>query len=193
MSHNIYKPLPHGIRWKNLFDNSSDFDFNVIPCYIIRRKKIAYINEIDIFVFFFWMELVDLSQFVSISGYILQDSWCNLAHVFANEKSLFLLNTAHQVRTLSALILWTTFFAPICVTTKFSLFQRSLAQTLVCSASGLINSEASNLWVFHFRFPSAYELFICRFYMNLYSLISVYIKVHKGSHESYGNISKGIV
>ncbi|XP_062143497.1 uncharacterized protein LOC133851185 isoform X2 [Alnus glutinosa] len=48
------------------------------------------------------------------------DSWCNLAHVFANEKSLFLLNTAHQ---------------------------RSLAQTLVCSASGLINSEASNLYI----------------------------------------------
>ncbi|KAE8009944.1 hypothetical protein FH972_006349 [Carpinus fangiana] len=43
-----------------------------------------------------------------------------VTHAFANEKSLFLLNTAHQ---------------------------RSLAQTLVRSASGLINSEASNLYV----------------------------------------------
>ncbi|XP_034224433.1 exportin-4 isoform X2 [Prunus dulcis] len=50
----------------------------------------------------------------------LQDSWRDLANAFANEKTLFLLNTAHQ---------------------------RSLAQTLVHSASGLRNSEASNLYV----------------------------------------------
>ncbi|KAL4637696.1 hypothetical protein ACB092_03G094700 [Castanea dentata] len=48
------------------------------------------------------------------------DSWRNLANAFANEKSLFLLDLAHQ---------------------------RSLAQTLVHSASGLINSEASNQYV----------------------------------------------
>ncbi|KAH0972651.1 hypothetical protein GBA52_024807 [Prunus armeniaca] len=48
------------------------------------------------------------------------DSWRDLANAFANEKTLFLLNTAHQ---------------------------RSLAQTLVHSASGLRNSEASNLYV----------------------------------------------
>ncbi|KAG6700565.1 hypothetical protein I3842_08G118500 [Carya illinoinensis] len=48
------------------------------------------------------------------------DSWRNLAHAFANEKSLLLLNTAHQ---------------------------RSLAQTLVHSASGLMNSDASNLCI----------------------------------------------
>ncbi|KAK7827203.1 exportin-4 [Quercus suber] len=48
------------------------------------------------------------------------DSWHNLANAFANEKSLFLLDLAHQ---------------------------RSLAQTLVHSASGLINSEASNQYV----------------------------------------------
>ncbi|ONH94485.1 hypothetical protein PRUPE_7G018700 [Prunus persica] len=48
------------------------------------------------------------------------DSWRDLANAFANEKTLFLLNTAHQ---------------------------RSLSQTLVHSASGLRNSEASNLYV----------------------------------------------
>ncbi|XP_050143396.1 uncharacterized protein LOC126619158 [Malus sylvestris] len=48
------------------------------------------------------------------------DSWRDLAKAFANEKTLFLLNTAHQ---------------------------RSLAQTLVRSASGMSNSEASNLYV----------------------------------------------
>ncbi|KAB1223871.1 Exportin-4 [Morella rubra] len=48
------------------------------------------------------------------------NSWHSLARAFVNEKSLFLLDTAHQ---------------------------RSLAQTLVRSASGLTNSEASNLYV----------------------------------------------
>ncbi|KAM5561712.1 hypothetical protein ABKV19_022354 [Rosa sericea] len=48
------------------------------------------------------------------------DSWRDLANGFANEKTLFLLNTAHQ---------------------------RSLAQTLVRSASGMRNSEASNQYV----------------------------------------------
>ncbi|CAB4316460.1 unnamed protein product [Prunus armeniaca] len=51
---------------------------------------------------------------------VVLDSWRDLANAFANEKTLFLLNTAHQ---------------------------RSLAQTLVHSASGLRNSEASNLYV----------------------------------------------
>ncbi|XP_004302094.1 PREDICTED: exportin-4-like [Fragaria vesca subsp. vesca] len=48
------------------------------------------------------------------------DSWRDLSNAFANEKTLFLLNTAHQ---------------------------RSLAQTLVRSASGLRNLEASNQYV----------------------------------------------
>ncbi|GMY20514.1 exportin-4 isoform X2 [Fagus crenata] len=48
------------------------------------------------------------------------DSWRNLANAFANEKNLFLLNTGHQ---------------------------RSLAQTLVHSASGLRNLEASNQYI----------------------------------------------
>ncbi|XWS58409.1 hypothetical protein CRYUN_Cryun08bG0031600 [Craigia yunnanensis] len=50
----------------------------------------------------------------------LQDSWRDLAYAFTNEKSLFLLSSANQ---------------------------RSLAQTLVLSASGLRNSEASNQYV----------------------------------------------
>ncbi|XP_022746625.1 exportin-4-like isoform X2 [Durio zibethinus] len=50
----------------------------------------------------------------------LQDSWHDLANAFTNEKSLFLLSSANQ---------------------------RSLAQTLVLSASGLRNSEASNQYV----------------------------------------------
>ncbi|XP_048323988.1 uncharacterized protein LOC107412327 isoform X2 [Ziziphus jujuba] len=48
------------------------------------------------------------------------DSWHDLANAFANEKSLLLLNTAHQ---------------------------RSLAQTLVRSASGIRNSESANQYV----------------------------------------------
>ncbi|XVF06407.1 hypothetical protein REPUB_Repub06bG0046100 [Reevesia pubescens] len=48
------------------------------------------------------------------------DSWRNLANAFTNEKRLFLLTSANQ---------------------------RSLAQTLVLSASGLRNSEASNQYV----------------------------------------------
>lgn len=48
------------------------------------------------------------------------DSWRDLANAFTNEKSLFLLSSANQ---------------------------RSLAQTLVLSASGLRNSEASNQYV----------------------------------------------
>nr|KJB26593.1 hypothetical protein B456_004G249100 [Gossypium raimondii] len=48
------------------------------------------------------------------------DSWRDLANAFTNEKSLFLLSSANQ---------------------------RSLAQTLVLSASGLRNSEAANQYV----------------------------------------------
>ncbi|KAJ9185793.1 hypothetical protein P3X46_005384 [Hevea brasiliensis] len=48
------------------------------------------------------------------------DSWRELANAFANDKVLFLLNTANQ---------------------------RSLAQTLVLGASGIRNSEASNQYV----------------------------------------------
>uniref|UniRef100_A0A2P2MR29 Uncharacterized protein MANES_09G147900 n=1 Tax=Rhizophora mucronata TaxID=61149 RepID=A0A2P2MR29_RHIMU len=48
------------------------------------------------------------------------DSWRELANAFANEKSLFLLNSANQ---------------------------RSLAQTLVLSANGMKNLEASNQYV----------------------------------------------
>ncbi|XP_024025186.1 exportin-4 [Morus notabilis] len=48
------------------------------------------------------------------------DSWRDLANAFANDKNLLLLDTAHQ---------------------------RSLAQTLVRSASGLRNSESSNQYV----------------------------------------------
>ncbi|GLT76967.1 hypothetical protein SLA2020_485980 [Shorea laevis] len=48
------------------------------------------------------------------------DSWRNLANAFSNEKSLFLLNSANQ---------------------------HSLAQTLVLSASGIRNSEASNQYI----------------------------------------------
>ncbi|XVE62729.1 hypothetical protein DITRI_Ditri06bG0142700 [Diplodiscus trichospermus] len=48
------------------------------------------------------------------------DSWCDLANAFTNEKSLFLLSSANQ---------------------------RSLAQTVVLSASGLRDSEASNQYV----------------------------------------------
>ncbi|KAE8667511.1 putative pentatricopeptide repeat-containing protein [Hibiscus syriacus] len=50
----------------------------------------------------------------------LQESWRNLSNAFSNEKSLFLLSSANQ---------------------------RSLAQTLVLSASGLRNSEAANQYV----------------------------------------------
>lgn len=51
---------------------------------------------------------------------VAMDSWRNLANAFANERTLFLLNAAHQ---------------------------RSLAQTLVLSASGMRNSDTSNLYV----------------------------------------------
>ncbi|KAF2306990.1 hypothetical protein GH714_023093 [Hevea brasiliensis] len=54
------------------------------------------------------------------------DSWRELANAFANDKALFLLNTAINV------------IVP---------FQRSLAQTLVLGASGIRNSEASNQYV----------------------------------------------
>ncbi|KAM3305993.1 exportin-4 isoform X1 [Capsicum chacoense] len=48
------------------------------------------------------------------------DSWCELANAFANERTLFSLNSAHQ---------------------------RSLAQTLVLSASGMITPEESSQYV----------------------------------------------
>ncbi|XP_057476244.1 uncharacterized protein LOC130764171 isoform X2 [Actinidia eriantha] len=48
------------------------------------------------------------------------DSWHDLANAFANERTLFSLNAVHQ---------------------------RSLAQTLILSASGMSNSEASNQYV----------------------------------------------
>ncbi|XP_048236240.1 exportin-4 isoform X1 [Ricinus communis] len=51
---------------------------------------------------------------------VVLDSWRELANAFANEKVLFLLNTANQ---------------------------RSLAQTLVLGASGMRNSDASNQYV----------------------------------------------
>eukprot|EP00256_Glycine_max_P068177 XP_025982772.1 exportin-4 isoform X2 [Glycine max] len=68
------------------------------------------------------------------------NSWHELATAFSTEKTLLLLDTAHQ---------------------------RSLAQTLVRSASGIRNSEASSHFVY------------------------IYLKVCKKSHGSYCNIHSG--
>ncbi|PQM39642.1 exportin-4 isoform X1 [Prunus yedoensis var. nudiflora] len=87
-------------RWSSLVSYPGEKDLQALTCFqllnaLVQQKHIC-------------VHLVAL------------DSWRDLANAFANEKTLFLLNTAHQ---------------------------RSLAQTLVHSASGMRNSEASNLYV----------------------------------------------
>ena len=78
--------------------------------------------------------------------YYVQNSWHELATSFSTEKTLILLDTAHQVRSLSPTIYYVVIS---CFLSAISfLLQRSLAQTLVRSASGIRNSDASSQWVF---------------------------------------------
>lgn len=72
---------------------------------------------------------------------ILQDSWRDLANAFANGETLFMLNTAHQVKLCYAL---TQSCFHLIKPIHILLCQRSLAQTLVRSASGIRNSESAN-------------------------------------------------
>ncbi|KAG4914049.1 hypothetical protein JHK86_054482 [Glycine max] len=83
------------------------------------------------------------------------NSWHELATAFSTEKTLLLLDTAHQVTSL--LTLPTSYFVAMacCLSVISFLLQRSLAQTLVRSASGIRNSEASSQYVRNLMGPIA--------------------------------------
>ncbi|KAG4916985.1 hypothetical protein JHK87_054542 [Glycine soja] len=84
-----------------------------------------------------------------------KNSWHELATAFSTEKTLLLLDTAHQVTSL--LTLPTSYFVAMacCLSVISFLLQRSLAQTLVRSASGIRNSEASSQYVRNLMGPIA--------------------------------------
>ncbi|XP_062084394.1 uncharacterized protein LOC133790677 isoform X2 [Humulus lupulus] len=82
---------------------------------------VTYPGEKDLQALTCYQLLHSLVQRKHICAHLVQlDSWRDLASAFANDKTLLLLNTVHQ---------------------------RSLAQTLVRSASGLNNLESSNQYV----------------------------------------------
>ncbi|KAG5084463.1 hypothetical protein JHK84_054501 [Glycine max] len=78
------------------------------------------------------LDIIVRISFIALTSYLgekdLQNSWHELATAFSTEKTLLLLDTAHQ---------------------------RSLAQTLVRSASGIRNSEASSQYVRNLMGPIA--------------------------------------
>ena len=92
---------------------------------------------------------------------VMQDSWRELANAFANGRTLFSLHSTHQVRT--SYMLWPVELY-LSLTFILILLQRSLAQTLVLSASGMRNPEASNQWVsFPLFRPFFFSCVLCLF------------------------------
>lgn len=125
---------------------------------------------------------------------VMQDSWRELANAFANGRTLFSLHSTHQVRT--SYMLWPVELY-LSLTFILILLQRSLAQTLVLSASGMRNPEASNQWVSFPLFKPFF--FLVSFACSVYAAVlpdvlgTISWKVCKGSHKSYDSISSGNV
>lgn len=74
----------HILPYPTLFVNR----IQVFPNYQLSASNISYMSL---------SSFCQLSYWMNYPKFVVQDSWRDLANAFANEKILFLLNTAHQV------------------------------------------------------------------------------------------------